>query len=380
MEKIASTMLDKAKQFVEANPQLVTNTLLAGGLGAVGGALLPTPKEDEDEPASDRVKRRLKNALIGATVVGGTGALLSNAAYNFGTAKLQRQLTPEEKSKLLLDKTQDTAHGVLTNPYTLGAATAGGGLYGQFAGKNSDFAVRKLKADEYIKGIRGIKDTDEFDAATKTVKKHTDALQDLKKQRLDWETKHKTSMGEIDKLTAMRDATTNQRVKDNLTKKIQAEQAKGTTFARNIADIDSKIPGVEADLATAGTKLQDAQARLRDLPAEGSGARGLRQWVSKNTSMDDISKARRAKLLQDAAGHITPGEAAKLAREYGINPLDAGLLTNKASRLANLRSRIWPWLRSNKRTALGAILAPAILGGAGYALGTSDGGKLTPQD
>lgn len=282
-------MLDKAKQFVEANPQLVTNTLLAGGLGAVGGALLPTPKEDEDELASDRVKRRLKNALIGAAVVGGTGALLSNAAYNFGTAKLQRQLTPEEKSKLLLDKTHDTTHAVLTSPYTLGTAAVGGGLYGQFGGKHSDYFARKEKANAYIKGIREIR---------------------------------------------------------------QKNKLKGK-----------------------------AQQQLNlDLPAENSGARGLRQWLSKNNDMSDAAKKLRADLLRDAAGHITPGEAAKLIREYGVHPLDAGLDTAKLSRLANFKAGIKPWLRSNKFTALGAVLAPAILGGVGYAMGTSDGGKLTPQD
>lgn len=372
-------MLDKAKQFVEANPQLVTNTLLAGGLGAVGGALLPTPKEDEDELASDRVKRRLKNALIGAAVVGGTGALLSNAAYNFGTAKLQRQLTPEEKSKLLLDKTQDTTHAVLTNPYALGAASAGGGLYGQFAGKSSDFAARKLKADKYIEGIRGIKDTD-VDKAKGVVSDAKNELQKLEKDRSTWADTQKKKSVEIAKLRAKRQAATSQSTINDLTRQIQAAQAEESTIARYIADIDSQIPGAQTKITAAETALQDAHARALDLPAADSGARGLRQWLSKNKSVDDVSKARRVKLLEAAAGNITAGDAAKLVREYGVDPHVAGLLTGKPSRLSNLGASILPWLRSNKRTALGALLTPAVLGSVGYAMGTSDGGKLTPQD
>lgn len=146
MEKLASQMLEKAKQFVESNPQIVKNTLLAGGLGAAAGALIPSPAEDEDEPASARLKRRLKNALIGGTVAGGAGALLSNAAYNFGTAKLQRQLTPEEK----FIEAQDDLAGTLKNPLTLlGGAAIGGGV-----GATKDWKVQQEKANTIIKNIR----------------------------------------------------------------------------------------------------------------------------------------------------------------------------------------------------------------------------------
>lgn len=146
MEKLASQMLEKAKQFVQSNPQIVKNTLLAGGLGAAAGALIPSPAEDEDEPASARLKRRLKNALIGGTVAGGAGALLSNAAYNFGTAKLQRQLTPEEK----FIEAQDDLAGTLKNPLTLlGGAAVGGGV-----GATKDWKVQQEKANTIIKNIR----------------------------------------------------------------------------------------------------------------------------------------------------------------------------------------------------------------------------------
>ncbi len=146
MEKLASQMLEKAKQFVESNPQIVKNTLLAGGLGAAAGALIPSPAEDEDEPASARLKRRLKNALLGGTIAGGAGALLSNAAYNFGTAKLQRQMTPEEK----FIEAQDDLAGTLKNPLTLlGGATVGGGI-----GAVKDWKVQQGKANTIIKQLK----------------------------------------------------------------------------------------------------------------------------------------------------------------------------------------------------------------------------------
>lgn len=145
MEKLASQMLEKAKQFVASNPQIIKNTLLAGGLGAAAGAMIPSPAEDEDEPASARLKRRLKNALIGGTVAGGAGALLSNAAYNFGTAKLQRQMTPEEK----FIEAQDDLAGTLKNPLTLlGGAAVGGGI-----GAAKDWKVQQDKANTIIKNI-----------------------------------------------------------------------------------------------------------------------------------------------------------------------------------------------------------------------------------
>lgn len=145
MEKLASQMLEKAKQFIESNPQVVKNTLLAGGLGAAAGAMIPSPAEDEDEPASERVKRRLKNALLGGAVAGGAGALLSNAAYNFGTAKLQRQMTPEEK----FIEAQDDLAGTLKNPLTLlGGAAVGGGI-----GATKDWKVQQGRANKIIERL-----------------------------------------------------------------------------------------------------------------------------------------------------------------------------------------------------------------------------------
>lgn len=120
-------MLDKLKTFADENPELVKTTLLAGGIGALGGAMIPSSREeDEESTAAERVGRKLKNALIGATVVGGAGALLSNAAKNFNNAKFQRQLTPEEKTERAFAAAMNTVH----QPATLGGLALAGGLTG----------------------------------------------------------------------------------------------------------------------------------------------------------------------------------------------------------------------------------------------------------
>lgn len=161
MEKIASAMLDKLKTFADENPELVKTTLLAGGIGALGGAMIPSSKEDDEEStAAERVGRKLKNALIGATVVGGAGALLSNAAKNFNNAKFQRQLTPEEKTERAFASAMNTVH----QPATLGGLALAGGLYGgardrKNVYKNSERLAKQLsKLDDTITDKGKLKD------------------------------------------------------------------------------------------------------------------------------------------------------------------------------------------------------------------------------
>ena len=154
-------MLDKLKTFAEENPELVKTTLLAGGIGALGGAMIPSSREeDEESTATERVGRKLKNALIGATVVGGAGALLSNAAKNFNNAKFQRQLTPEEKTERAFAAAMDTVH----QPATLSGLAIAGGLTGGFHDrknvyKNSERLAKQLsKLDDTITGKGKLKD------------------------------------------------------------------------------------------------------------------------------------------------------------------------------------------------------------------------------
>lgn len=126
MEKVASKMLDKLQQFVQENPELIKSTLLAGGAGALGGALL-TGKESDHESTGSRVSRKLKNALLGALAAGGGTALLINAGKNFGSAKLQSAPTPEDKFKQGLKDIGKGTSSFLKNPLTL-TGTTGAGL------------------------------------------------------------------------------------------------------------------------------------------------------------------------------------------------------------------------------------------------------------
>ena len=138
-------MLDKAQEFIKENPELIRNTLLAGGIGALGGALVTGPSTDEDEPAGDRVRRRLRNALLGAAITGTGAALLTNAGKNINSAKLVVQKTPEEKVTDVLNDVPDT----MVHPFTL-AGTAG---LSATAGLIADTKSRHNLAASYLKSI-----------------------------------------------------------------------------------------------------------------------------------------------------------------------------------------------------------------------------------
>lgn len=118
-------MLDKLQQFVQENPELIKSTLLAGGAGALGGALL-TGKESDHESTGSRVSRKLKNALLGALAAGGGTALLINAGKNFGSAKLQSAPTPEDKFKQGLKDIGKGTSSFLKHPLTLTGTTGVG--------------------------------------------------------------------------------------------------------------------------------------------------------------------------------------------------------------------------------------------------------------
>lgn len=141
MNKIATQMLDAARKFVEEHPDIVKATLLTGGLGALGGAIM-TPSTDPNEPAEKRFGRRLKNALLGAAIVGGGTALIGSAGANLSSAKLMTQKTPEEVIKTAVPD-------FLTNPLTLGGAAGGGGLYGWI----KDTEAKHLKARDVADAI-----------------------------------------------------------------------------------------------------------------------------------------------------------------------------------------------------------------------------------
>lgn len=93
MNKLASQLLEKAQEFIEENPGLVTGLAASGGLGALGGAVFTDTEEDDS--AGEKFKKRLKNALI----AGGLGAAAFGAG-SYGINKLQNALPEDDESPL----------------------------------------------------------------------------------------------------------------------------------------------------------------------------------------------------------------------------------------------------------------------------------------
>lgn len=120
MIKVASQALEKIKDFVAENPKTAMG-LLGGGLGAVGGFAL-TAGGDENETPGERMKRRLKNALILGGLGAGAGSLLGVAKENFETA-IPESITPPEEA---ISKNYQLAKDIVTNPITIGTGAGAG--------------------------------------------------------------------------------------------------------------------------------------------------------------------------------------------------------------------------------------------------------------
>jgi polyhydroxyalkanoate synthesis regulator phasin len=327
MEKLASQMLDKAKQFIENNPQIVKSTLLAGGLGAIGGAMLPTPGEDEDEPATKRMKRRLRNALLGGAVAGGAGALLSNAAYNFGTAKLQRQMTPEEKWNEIQNSTADT----IKHPLTL----AGGAVVGGSVGAVKDYKRHQELANNIIDDMKA--------QGADAIKAHNKVVDRLS--------------GNISKM------------EENLSK-LQTnlagatDQADITKLQKQIADVQSSIAAKNADLATELEKIKKIS-----VPTSGSGTGGLRRLLYRNGG--DEATELLAKAL--GVGKTTLDESRPAVAD-ALRALNISAVKSKVqvdgNKLTRVGRNILPRMKGNWRTLLGTAAVPLGLGITGAVMDT----------
>lgn len=92
--KVASQLLDKVTSFVKDNPSLVNNMMLGGGAGALGGAIM-TGDGDPDETATERVTRRVKNALIGGALGAGAAGALDRGFSTMANALPKDDISPE---------------------------------------------------------------------------------------------------------------------------------------------------------------------------------------------------------------------------------------------------------------------------------------------
>lgn len=82
MEKIASKLLDSIQDFASENPGLTAGVLAGGGLGLLGGAMTPSESDDPNEDPDERIKRRVRNALVAGSLGAAGAGLMGYGANN----------------------------------------------------------------------------------------------------------------------------------------------------------------------------------------------------------------------------------------------------------------------------------------------------------
>lgn len=82
MEKIASKLLDSIQDFASENPGLTAGVLAGGGLGLLGGAMAPSESDDPNEDPDERIKRRVRNALVVGSLGTAGAGLMGYGANN----------------------------------------------------------------------------------------------------------------------------------------------------------------------------------------------------------------------------------------------------------------------------------------------------------
>lgn len=135
MNKLASQMLEKAQEFIEENPGLITGLAASGGLGALGGAALTNV--DEDDSAGEKFKKRLKNALL-------TGGLAAGAfgAVNYGANKIQNALPEDDVSPI--------SAAVHSSPVRLLGIGTGAGIGAAIQGRDSKNAISEVFGNKHV--------------------------------------------------------------------------------------------------------------------------------------------------------------------------------------------------------------------------------------
>lgn len=145
MRKIATTLINNIKDYVNENPDMVKNVLGAGALGAGAGGLL-FGGGSKYETTGQKVKRRLKNALIGGALASGAAAMLTNGAKQLATAMPAEKETPYEAMSKV--PTSGAAR-------TLYAAT-GAGLGKSIANKLKASGIQELKSKLTRKNVPSV--------------------------------------------------------------------------------------------------------------------------------------------------------------------------------------------------------------------------------
>lgn len=166
MNKIASQLLEQISKFISDNPKTAMG-LIGGGLGALGGGIFTGPGDPNETPG-DRLKRRLKNALLLGGLGAGAGTLLGYGYENVSSAIPDSAPTPEDQitqaakkvgdvvdqTKAAIGDTAKATYDVAKSPVTLTAGgVIAGGAGGNYisdkflAGKDLRIIGNQLNAD-----------------------------------------------------------------------------------------------------------------------------------------------------------------------------------------------------------------------------------------
>lgn len=116
MIKIAEGAFGAISGWFKEHPAVVAG-LLGGGLGATAGALFPTG--DEDEEPSERLKRRIRNALVLGGMGAGAGALIR---YGLDMAAKPLDSKINKPSATVSNEVSETT----ANPWIVGSLAASG--------------------------------------------------------------------------------------------------------------------------------------------------------------------------------------------------------------------------------------------------------------
>lgn len=160
MVKIASQLLDGISNFASENPGLTAGILAGGGLGLLGGAMAPAESDDPNEDPNDRVKRRVRNALL-AGGLGAAGAGLAGYGANMALQPIA------EGGGLAFN--EDLGWGIPT----AGGIAAGTGAYTLDKARKHRLAanlMRNLAKETGNDAYKGLKGSEAFTALSEAMR------------------------------------------------------------------------------------------------------------------------------------------------------------------------------------------------------------------
>lgn len=352
MNKIASQMLDKMQDWVQENPDLVKTTLLTSGLGALAAAAL-TGKEGENERTKTRVKRRIKNALLGALAAGGSVGLLHYGIKNISNAKLKNAPTPEEKLNTAVEDAGDKIGDAILHPATL----TGAGIVGTAKGLKRSWNLTDLHATNVLHTL----DANKVKLFGNVPKDNTFTDKQPKLRKAVLLLKNKAHAGAIRDFVAKLDTSpinVNADTAKNTSKEVADDLAKLVSEKQNPRTLNKleQLIAVTADPALKKDLIEAQQLLTAESGASNASLAKLQKLFNSHESA-------LANLISDAP------EAAQLTKEDFIKNLRRAGFDNPEglplSKWGVIGDKIKGLARRNWRAGAGAALAMGGTAGVG---------------